>query len=100
MLTCNSDAAYAKGMTGQQILNAFWYLYSVDGIGVCGSIYLDNGCHLTVNACDLCQGTVPCKALPVQYQPPHGGVPCYYDDGTTWPQTPGPLRAGGGVEIL
>ncbi|KAM0805555.1 hypothetical protein BDR22DRAFT_830642 [Usnea florida] len=95
MFTCDSDTAYAKGMTGQQILNAFWNLYNMDGIGVCGSTYLENGCHLTVNACDMCEGTIPCDALPVQDQPPHGGVPCYYDDGTTWPPAPEVPGAGG-----
>ena len=88
MFKCNTNEAYAKGMTGQQILNAFTYLYAEDGVGVCGSVYMANGCYLTVNACDSCESSIPCDALPAQYQPPNGGVRCYYEDGTTWPPTP------------
>ena len=88
MFKCDTTEAYANGMTGQQILNAFTYLYAEDGVGVCGSIYMANRCHLTVNACDSCESSIPCDALPVQYQPPNGGVRCYYEDGTTWPPTP------------
>ena len=88
MFKCTTTEAYAKGMTGQQILNAFTYLYAEDGIGVCGSTYMANGCYLTVNACDSCESSIPCDALPGQYQPPNGGVGCYYEDGTTWPPTP------------
>ena len=87
MFTCSTTEAYARGMTGQQILNAFTYLYAEDGVGVCGSIYMANGCHLTVNACDSCMSSIPCNALPALYQPPNGGVRCYYEDGTTWPPT-------------
>ena len=96
MFQCNATEAYAKGMTGQQILNAFTYLYVKDGVGVCGSIYMDNGCYLTVNACNSCEGSIPCDALPAQYQPPNGGVRCYYEDGTTWPPTPNLDPKGGG----
>ena len=55
-----------------------------------------NGCHLTINACDSCESSIPCDALPAQYQPPKGGVRCYYEDGTTWPPTPEPNSKGGG----
>ena len=95
MFECDSKEAYAKGMMGQEILNAFEFLYSRDDVGVCGSLYMDNGCHLTVNACGSCEGRMPCEALPEQYQPPHGGVPCYYNDGTTWPPPLPPKGHGG-----
>lgn len=90
MFTCDTDEAYAKGMTGQQILNAFQYLYRKDDFTVCGSVYMGNGCHLTVNACELCESSIPCEALPMEFQPPHGDVPCFYNDGSTWPPTPPP----------
>ena len=96
MFRCNSTETYAEGMTGQQILNAFTYLYAEDGVGVCGSVFMDNGCYLTVDACDSCESSIPCKALPAQYQPPSGGVRCYYEDGTTWPPTPEVVPEGGG----
>lgn len=95
MFTCDTDEAYAKGMTGEQILNAFRYLYSDDDVTICGSIYMSNECHLTVNACDLCESSIPCESLPEQFQPPHGDVPCYFDDGTTWPPTPPPVNGCG-----
>ena len=100
MFRCNSTETYAEGMTGQQILNAFTYLYAEDGVGVCGSVYMDNGCYLTVDACDSCESSIPCDALPAQYQPPNGGVRCYYEDGTTWPPTPEPVPKGGGERQL
>ena len=85
MLKCDANEAYTKGILGQYILNGFAYLFEKDGVGVCGSLYMDNGCYLTVNACDECESSIPCEALPEQYQPPGGNVPCYYKDGTTWP---------------
>ena len=88
MFKCNTPAVYVKGMTGQQIMNAFTYLYAEDGVGVCGSIHMAIGCYLTINACDSCESSIPCDALPAQYQLPSGGVRCYYEDGTTWPPTP------------
>ncbi|KAM0795942.1 hypothetical protein BDR22DRAFT_919083 [Usnea florida] len=97
MFRCNSTETYAEGMTGHQILNAFTYLYAEDGVGVCGSVFMDNGCYLTVDACDSCESSIPCDALPAQYQPPNGGVRCYYQDGTTWPPTPEVVPEGGGV---
>ena len=97
MFTCDTDEAYAKGMTGQQILNAFQYLYSKDDVTICGSVYMGNECHLTVNACDFCESSIPCEALPTELQPPHGDVPCFYNDGTTWPPTRPPETGCGGV---
>lgn len=90
MFTCDNDTMYAHGMMGQQILNAFRYLYSNDGVEICGSIYMDNGCHLTVSACDDCESSMPCDALPTVDQPPEGGVPCYFNNGTTWPPDKAP----------
>ena len=43
MFKCSTNEAYAEGMTGQQILNAFTYLYAEDDVGVCGSLYMANG---------------------------------------------------------
>lgn len=90
MFTCDNATMYAHGMMGQQILNAFRYLYSSDGVGICGSIYMDNGCHLTVNACDECGSSMRCNALPTMDQPPEGGVPYYFNNGTTWPPDKAP----------
>lgn len=87
MFKCYTSEDYAKGMGGQEILNAFEYLYAEDGVEICGTIYMDNGCYLTVNACASCKSSIPCEALPEKDQPPDGGVPCYYTNGTTWPST-------------
>lgn len=78
MFTCDTDKAYAQGMMGRQILDAFAYLYGKDRVGICGSIYIANGCHLTVNACDMCVDSIPRDALPEMYQPPGGDVPSYF----------------------
>ena len=96
MFTCDNNTMYALGMMGQQILNAFRYLYSSDGVGICGSIYMDNGCHLTINACDDCESSMPCDALPDVDQPPHGDLPCYFNNGTTWPPDKAPPVAPDG----
>ena len=83
MLKCKPSAT---GLFGKQIIAAFDYLFSQPGFGVCGSIYLANGCLLTLNACNDCKASVPCGALPVIDQPDQGGTyPCYFPDGRTWP---------------
>ena len=61
--TCDSEAEYAVGMTGAQIKAAFDYLYQVDGIQICGSSYLSNGCYVTTNRCVDCVPSVPCGSL-------------------------------------
>ncbi|KAI1130595.1 meiotically up-regulated gene family-domain-containing protein [Nemania abortiva] len=53
--TCNSDAEYAVGMAGWAIIQAFDNLFANDKVKVCGSSYLSNGCHVTVNACSDCK---------------------------------------------
>lgn len=63
MFTCNSDAAYAVGMTGAQIKAAFDNLYANDKVKTCGSSYLSNGCHVTANGCNDCKPGVPCGSL-------------------------------------
>lgn len=55
IFTCDTDEAYATGMAGWAIIDAFDYMYANDGIGTCGSADFDNACHLTVNACSDCQ---------------------------------------------
>ena len=63
MFTCKNAADYAVGMTGEQIKDAFDNLYKDDNVKVCGSSYLSNGCHVTVNGCDNCKPGVPCGSL-------------------------------------
>lgn len=83
MLKCKPNAT---GLFGKQIIAAFDYLFKRPGFGVCGSIYLANGCELTLNACNDCKASVPCGALPVKDQPDQGGTyPCYFPNGATWP---------------
>lgn len=84
MFNCDNATAYAHGMTGQQILNAFKYLYSSDGVGICGSIYMDNGCQFTVKGCDECESSMRWDALPTVDQPSKGDLPCYSNNGTEW----------------
>jgi len=52
---CDGVAQYSAGMTGAQIKAAFNNLFQNDKVKVCGSSYLSNGCHVTVNGCAGCQ---------------------------------------------
>jgi len=69
----NSDFALADGgctaifacdnydgvaLTGLQIKSAFDYMHDFDGVGICGSAYFDNGCHITTDYCYGCITTV------------------------------------------
>ncbi len=82
MLMC---APGADGLYGKQVIAAFDALYSYPDVGICGSIYLANGCWLTVDFCSKCEASVPCAALPVEVQPEQGGSwPCYFPNGTVW----------------
>ena len=81
MLKCHPSAT---GLFGKQIIAAFDYLFTRPGFGVCRSIYLENGCELTLDACNDYTASVPCEALPVEDQPDHGrSYPCYFPNGTT-----------------
>lgn len=83
MLKCRPGAT---GLYGSQVIAAFDSLYAEPGVEVCGTIYLENGCRLTVNACNDCEASVPCAALPIENQPDQGGTfPCYFANGTAWP---------------
>lgn len=57
MFKCNSNDAYDTGMTGKLIKDAFDNLYQNGRVKVCGSSYLSNGCHVTVNGCSECENT-------------------------------------------
>jgi hypothetical protein len=57
IFTCDDDAAYAVGMAGWAIIEAFDYMYENDGVDTCGSAYLSNGCRITANACSDCLDT-------------------------------------------
>jgi hypothetical protein len=68
MFKCNSDAEYAVGMMGAQIKTAIGYILSKYtklrkgdeyGPSPCGSVYLSNGCQVTVNACGSCKHSWP-----------------------------------------
>ena len=73
--SCDSDAAYAKGMTGQQIKAAFNQLYTHSDVSICGTSDLSNGCRVSVDACNDCLPVIPCQALsPSDVQ---SGFPCY-----------------------
>ena len=64
VFNCDTDAELAVGMTGAQIKAAFDFLYHTnDHVKICGSSYLSNGCHVTVNACESCEPVVPCGSL-------------------------------------
>ena len=63
VFSCHSDAEYTVGMTSALVKAAFDFLYQNDHINVCGSSYLSNGCHVTVNACENCEPSVPCGSL-------------------------------------
>lgn len=63
------------GMTGAQIKTAFDNLYQNDNVKVCGSSYLSNGCHVTVNGCDDCKPDVPCGSLDAENIA--NSFPCY-----------------------
>ncbi|KAI5461842.1 hypothetical protein BGZ63DRAFT_404664 [Mariannaea sp. PMI_226] len=58
---CNDDVAYARGMKGHQIKAAVSLIHDKhegkkDG---CGSVYLDNGCQVTVDYCYNCKHSWP-----------------------------------------
>ncbi|KAN0073530.1 hypothetical protein V8E54_008750 [Elaphomyces granulatus] len=55
---CDNSDAYHQGMTGAQIKDAtdkIKYFYSHDDAKTCGSTYLSNSCHVTINGCDNCR---------------------------------------------
>ena len=62
---CRSGTDYAVGMTGARIKAAFDNLFQNpnDHVAICGSSYLNNGCHVTVNECENCEPAVPCGSL-------------------------------------
>ncbi|KAM5383716.1 hypothetical protein ACJZ2D_001705 [Fusarium nematophilum] len=53
--TCDNDDAFSRGMTGKQIKDSMLNIYNLNGAKGCGSTYLDNGCHITVNGCNNCR---------------------------------------------
>ncbi|KAF4467818.1 hypothetical protein FALBO_5308 [Fusarium albosuccineum] len=53
--TCDNDDAFSRGMTGKQIKDSMLNVYNLNGAKGCGSTYLDNGCHITVNGCNNCR---------------------------------------------
>lgn len=55
---------YTDGMTGKQIKDAVEYMFENDSVDECGSTYLSNGCHITLNGCSGCEPSVPCDAIP------------------------------------
>ncbi|KAJ5371851.1 hypothetical protein N7517_003857 [Penicillium concentricum] len=58
MFTCDNDN-YGFGMTGRQIKAAVNYMKEHDGVDKCGTTYLSNSCHITLDACvNNCQATL------------------------------------------
>ncbi|KAL6405177.1 glycoside hydrolase family 18 protein [Ilyonectria robusta] len=53
--TCDNDDAFSQGMTGKQIKDSMLNIYNLNGAKGCGSTYLDNACHVTVNGCNNCR---------------------------------------------
>ncbi|KAF7547422.1 hypothetical protein G7Z17_g7743 [Cylindrodendrum hubeiense] len=53
--TCDNDDAFSQGMTGKQIKDSMLNIYNLNGAKGCGSTYLYNGCHVTVNGCNNCR---------------------------------------------
>ncbi|KAH7165227.1 meiotically up-regulated gene family-domain-containing protein [Dactylonectria macrodidyma] len=53
--TCDDDDAFSQGMTGKQIKDSMLNIYNLNGAKGCGSTYLDNRCHITVNGCNNCR---------------------------------------------
>ncbi|RSL61888.1 hypothetical protein CEP54_006026 [Fusarium duplospermum] len=53
--TCDNDDAFSRGMTGKQIKDSMLNIYNLNGAKGCGSTYLNNGCHITVNGCNNCE---------------------------------------------
>ncbi|KAH7241302.1 hypothetical protein BKA59DRAFT_512826 [Fusarium tricinctum] len=53
--TCEKEEDFESGMTGKAIKFAMLNIYSLNGAKGCGSTYLDNGCHITVNGCNNCR---------------------------------------------
>ncbi|KAJ5105378.1 hypothetical protein NUU61_002725 [Penicillium alfredii] len=39
-------------------------MYQTDHVEECGSTYLDNGCHITLNGCQDCRSRIPCDVIP------------------------------------
>ncbi|KAJ5837080.1 hypothetical protein N7447_003106 [Penicillium robsamsonii] len=56
MYTCDNDD-YGFGMTGRQIKAAVEYLKVNDKVNKCGTAYMSNSCHVTLNYCTSCKGT-------------------------------------------
>ncbi|KAJ6002069.1 hypothetical protein N7522_007296 [Penicillium canescens] len=46
---------YGFGMTGRQIKDAVEYMKDNDGVEKCGTTYLSNSCHVTLNYCTSCK---------------------------------------------
>ncbi|OQD80182.1 hypothetical protein PENANT_c038G10160 [Penicillium antarcticum] len=46
---------YGFGMTGRQIKDAIEYMKDNDGVKKCGTTYLSNSCHVTLNYCTSCK---------------------------------------------
>jgi hypothetical protein len=53
--TCDDDDAFSQGMTGKQIKDSMLNIYNLNGAKGCGSTYLENRCHVTVNGCNNCR---------------------------------------------
>ncbi|KAJ6133085.1 hypothetical protein N7471_008300 [Penicillium samsonianum] len=56
MYSCDNDD-YGFGMTGRQIKASVEYMKANDGVGKCGTTYLSNSCHITLNYCTSCKAT-------------------------------------------
>ena len=66
----------SKGMYGSEVIAEFDKMYEFPDVKTCGTVYLDNGCWLTANACSSCKVSVPCEALKNETQI-GGEFPCY-----------------------
>lgn len=52
---CKNHKAYENGVTGSQIKDGVRQLYAHKDVESCGSIYFNNGCHITAKACSNCK---------------------------------------------
>ncbi|KAJ5534448.1 hypothetical protein N7527_000702 [Penicillium freii] len=55
--SCSEDSDYTPGLSGAQLKGLFSSLYDTkgNGISICGSAKLSNGCTVRVDYCDLCK---------------------------------------------
>ncbi|KUM66618.1 hypothetical protein ACN42_g472 [Penicillium freii] len=55
--SCSEDSDYTPGLSGAQLKGLFSSLYDTkgNGISICGSAKLSNGCTVKVDYCDLCK---------------------------------------------